>query len=109
MGSCNTRGDTMHLEQKQIRRVRHTQIREEAGFLTFSGILLMLVVAAILFTAFKLLTPYIDNYRLQDTLESIARNATYNRMSESDIRKEVMAEVRELDIPNIDDSDVKIQ
>jgi selenide,water dikinase len=52
--------------------------------MSFSGLLLILVVAAILFTAFKLLPPYIDNYRLQDSIDTIARNATYAKMSEAD-------------------------
>ena len=80
----------------------------EAGFLTFSGILMLVVVAAILFAAFKLLPPYIDNYQLQDAMEGIARNATYTKMNESDIRKQVMAQVRDLDIP-VEDRDIKIQ
>ena len=71
----------------------------EAGFLTFSGILMFLVVGAILFLSFKLLPPYIDNYRMQDYLEGITRNATYNRMTEDDIRKDVMDQVRQLDMP----------
>ena len=82
--------------------------RAEAGFLNVTGILLILVVGAILFAAFKLLPPYIDNYRLQDYMESVARNATYNRMTESDIRSQIMNEVRELGIP-IDENDVRIQ
>lgn len=72
----------------------------QAGAVTLSGMLLLLVLAAIVFAAIKLLPPYIDNYRLQDTLDTIARNATYsNRLSEADIRNEVLAEARELGIP----------
>lgn len=68
--------------------------------MSFSGILLILVVAAILFTAFKLLPPYIDNYRLQDSLENIARGATYNnRMTTDEIRGQVMDEIRSLGVP----------
>ena len=81
--------------------------RSEAGFMSFSGLLLILVVAAILFTAFKLLPPYIDNYRLQDSLDTIARNATYAKMTEADIRREVMGEARQLGVP-IDERDVQV-
>ena len=66
------------------------------------------LVGAILFCAFKLLPPYIDNYQLEDSMNNIARNATYNRLTVDDIRKEVMTQVRTLDIP-IDPSDIKIQ
>ncbi|MBI3934418.1 MAG: DUF4845 domain-containing protein [Acidobacteria bacterium] len=73
--------------------------RTDAGFMSFSGILLILVVAAIVFAAFKLLPPYIDNYQLQDSMESITRTATYNRMTEADIRKQILNEARVLGVP----------
>jgi hypothetical protein len=68
-------------------------------FLTFSGILMFLVVGAIIFLAFKLLPPYINNYQMQDFLASMTRNATYNRTSEEDLRKQVMNQARQLNIP----------
>ena len=92
---------------------RHTRepwrVREQAGFMSFSGILLILVVAAILFAAFKLLPPYIDNYRLQDSLENISRAATYDaRITPEDIRKQVMAEIRDIGIP-VEENQVEVQ
>lgn len=72
--------------------------RVERGFLTFSGVLLLLVVAAILFVAYKLLPPYISNYQLQDSIENIARTATYNRWSEADIRNEILSQAQDLGI-----------
>jgi len=67
--------------------------------MSFSGIMLILVVAAILFAAFKLLPPYIDNYRLQDSLDSLARNATYTAsVTEANLHKQVMEEARLLGI-----------
>ena len=77
--------------------------------MSVSGILLILVVVAILFAAFKLLPPYIDNYRLQDTIETIARNATYNgAITASDIRNQVMAEARQIGI-SLQENQVKVQ
>ena len=67
--------------------------------MSFSGIMLILIVAAMLFSAFKLLPPYIDNYRLQDSLDSLARNATYNaNIREADLQKQVIEEARLLGI-----------
>jgi len=82
--------------------------RRQAGFMTFSGLLLLAVVAAILFSAFKLLPPYIDNYRLQDSLETVARTATYSKMSEDEIRKQVMGEARQLGVP-LDERNIRVQ
>jgi hypothetical protein len=65
-----------------------------------SGIMVILVVGAMLFAAMKLLPPYIDNYRLQDSIEDISRNSTYDgRMTAEEIRGQVIAEIRELGIP----------
>ena len=74
--------------------------RCERGFLTFSGLLLLLVVAAIIFAAYRLLPPYIDNYQLQDSMEDIARTATYaQKMTEEEIRDQVLGQARQLGIP----------
>ena len=74
--------------------------RSESGFLTFSGLLLLLVVAAIIFAAYKLLPPYIDNYQLQDSMENIARTATYaQKMTEQEITDQVLGEAKQLGIP----------
>jgi hypothetical protein len=83
--------------------------RGQSGAMNLSGVLLILVVAAMIFAAFRLLPPYISNYQLQDALENIARGATYNaRITAEDIRGEVMTEIRELGIP-ADESQVEVQ
>lgn len=82
--------------------------RSEAGGMGISGVLLLLVVAAIVFASFKILPPYIDNYRLQDTMETVARNATYNRRTEAAIRKLIWDEARQLEIP-IEENQIMVQ
>ena len=82
--------------------------RSQRGFITFSGLVLLLVVAAILFASYKLLPPYIDNYQLQDSMENIARTATYNRLTEAEIRSQVLSEAQELGIP-LDERQVVVQ
>jgi len=82
--------------------------RGERGFITFSGLVLLLVVAAILFVSYKLLPPYIDNYQLQDSIESLSRTATYNRLTEADIRNQVLDAAQELGIP-LDQQQVVVQ
>jgi len=82
--------------------------RGERGFITFSGLVLLLVVAAIIFVSYKLLPPYIDNYQLQDSIENLARTATYNRLTEADIRNQVLDAAQELGIP-LDQQQVVVQ
>ena len=99
-------GDLMCGPKVVDRRARE---RSEAGAITFSGVLLILVVAAILFAAFKLLPPYVDNYRLQDSLENIARTATYSSTAtDTDIRKQVREEARLIGVP-LDDKQIAVQ
>ena len=62
----------------------------QQGFLTFTGVLMLVVVAVVIFAAFKLLPPYISNYQLQDSINNIARTATYSTGTEEQIRKDVL-------------------
>ena len=71
------------------------QQNQQKGFLTFTGILMILVVAAFLFASFKLLPPYIRNYQLQDSINSVARSATYSSAGEDVIHKDVMVAAHE--------------
>jgi hypothetical protein len=64
--------------------------RRERGFISLSGIFALLVLAAIVFLALRLLPPYISNYQLQDAIQGIALNATYAQVSEEDIQKSVI-------------------
>ena len=71
---------------------------KQAGFLTFTGVIMILVVGAFFFTAFKLGPPYISNYQFQDSINNIARTATYSNVAEEVLRKEVMASARDVGV-----------
>jgi hypothetical protein len=83
---------------QQVHRSGRSVPPQEAGFLSVGGIFTALIVAAIIFAAYKLLPPYINNYQLQDSIETIARDATYSRTPESEIRQQVLSEARDLGI-----------
>jgi hypothetical protein len=51
---------------------------------------MLLVVGAMIFSAFKLLPPYIRNYQLQDSINNIARTSTYSKAGEETIRNDVI-------------------
>ena len=72
--------------------------QSERGFISFSAILGLVIVVATIFSAVRLLPPYIANYQFQDYIDNTARTATYNSVSEADLKKEVMARARELGI-----------
>ena len=70
--------------------------RSERGFLSFSALFGLALVAALIFLSLKLLPPYITNYQFQDGIDNLARTATYSPMTEADLRKEVMKQARDL-------------
>jgi hypothetical protein len=63
---------------------------KQQGFLTFTGVLMLIVISVVVFAAFKLMPPYISNYQLQDGINNIARTATYSTGTEEQIRKDVL-------------------
>ncbi len=67
----------------------------ERGFLSFSAIVLLLVLASGIFVAIKLLPPYINNYQLQDSINDLALRSTYSQISEEEIRKAVITGARD--------------
>ena len=65
--------------------------RSERGFVSFSGIFSLLVLAAIVFLAIKLVPPYFSNYQLQDTIQNLALSASYSPVTAEDIQKTVIS------------------
>ena len=65
---------------------------------SLSLLLALLFLAALIFLALRLLPPYSSNSQLQDAVENLANRATYSQMSESEIRREVIASAREFGI-----------
>jgi Domain of unknown function (DUF4845) len=62
-------------------------------------LLTVLVVGALIFAAIKIVPAYVNNYQLQDSMETEARFAGANRKAEADIRQDVWKKVEELGIP----------
>lgn len=71
----------------------------ERGGSKLKAILWLLVLVAGVFTAFKVIPAYINNYSLQDKMQTEARFATVNRRTEEDIRDVIFKEIQELGIP----------
>jgi len=82
--------------------------RCERGFLSFSAILGLVIMAAIIFAAIKLLPPYIAAYQFQDAIDNMARNATYSTITGPDLKRDVLKEARELGI-ELGDKQVVVQ
>jgi hypothetical protein len=78
-----------------VRRIRDTQ----RGGSKFSSIMMLLVLAAMAFAAFKIVPAYFANYQLQDSMTTEARFAMVNRKAPDDVRDDIWKKVQELGIP----------
>ena len=82
--------------------------RCERGFVSFSVILGLAILAAIAFASIRLLPPYIANYQFQDAIDNLARSATYSTITEADLRKDVLRQARDVGI-QLQDKQVVVQ
>ena len=71
----------------------------ERGGAKINLLLTVLIVGALIFSAVKVVPAYVNNYELQDSMETEARFAGANRKAEADIRQDVWKKVQELGIP----------
>jgi len=76
---------------------------------TLKALFSLAVLAAMIYLAIKLVPPYAHNYQFSEEITSIARLSSYVRdKSADDIKQEVLAKARELEIP-IGPDDVKVE
>ena len=66
--------------------------------------LLLVLLGSMIFAGVKILPIYVDNYQMQDAIESEARFAIGNRLNSKDIRDNVWKKVNEIGIPADQDS-----
>ncbi len=90
-------------EQGQFRR----RPVSERGEGKAKAIIVTLILAFLVYTAVKVVPPYVSEYELSDKIQETARFASVNRNSEEQIRKTVMSTIEELQIPATQD-DVKV-
>jgi hypothetical protein len=62
-------------------------------------ILSLLILAAMVYVAVKVIPPYVNNFELQDAMKTEARFAAVNRKSSEEVREDVYKKIKELGIP----------
>lgn len=90
----------------------HVQFRRRAaagerGEGKAKAIIVTLVLAFLVYTAVKVVPPYVSEYELSDKMQETARFASVNRNSEDQIRKTIMNTIEDLQIPATPE-DVKV-
>ena len=73
--------------------------KRERGAGRLKALFWLLVLAAAVFVAVKTIPVFVDDYTLQDKMQTEARFATVNRRSEDDIREVIFKEIQEQEIP----------
>jgi hypothetical protein len=81
---------------------------EERGAGHLKAIIITLILAAVIYVAFKVTPPLINEYQFQDGLQDIARFASVNRDSNDKIRDAILKEAKKDDVP-IQAEDLKIE
>lgn len=75
------------------------QRRFERGGGKLKAIIYTAILALGIYSAVKLVPPYMSNYQLSDKMQEMARYAVVNRYSEEQIRDNVFRAMQDLDIP----------
>jgi hypothetical protein len=63
------------------------------------AILYTVILVLVLYSAFKIVPVYVENYQLSDKMQETARFAVVNRYSEEQIRDTIFKEIQTLEIP----------
>ena len=71
----------------------------ERGEGKFKAVAFTVLLVFGIYSAFKLLPPYIAEYQLSDKMQEQARFAVVNRYSEAQMRDTVFKEAQDLDVP----------
>lgn len=83
-----------------MRESRETrQRRLERGEGRLKGILIVVIVVLAIYTAWKMVPPYVNDYQLSDMMQEQSRYAMVNRYTEDQIRDKIYKEIIDLDIP----------
>jgi hypothetical protein len=73
--------------------------RSERGEGKLKAVIYTVILVLGIYSAVKLVPPYMSNYQLSDKMQELARYAVVNRYSEEQIRDNVYKAMQDLDIP----------
>ena len=83
------------------------QRRFERGEGKLKGIVIVVIIVLAIYTAWKIVPPFVNDYQLSDMMQEQSRYAMVNRYTEDQIRDKVYKEIVDLDIP-VKREDIKI-
>jgi uncharacterized protein DUF4845 len=87
----------VHSNGIACRKMRYRRFERGEGKL--KGILTVLVIVLAIYSAFKIVPAYVNDYQLSDKMQEQARFAVVNRYTEDQIRDNIFKEIQDLEIP----------
>jgi len=90
-----------------MRARRKPRRRFERGEGRLKGILIVVVVVLVIYSAIKIVPAYVNDYQLSDKMQEQARFAVVNHYTEDQIRDNIFKVAQDLDIP-VKREDIKI-
>lgn len=88
----------MLLDQVHALRLSASR-RAEWGESKLKAIVFTVILVLLVYSAFKLVPIYVQNYQLSDKMQETARFAVVNRYNEEQIRDTIFKEIQSLEIP----------
>lgn len=73
--------------------------RFERGEGRLKGILIVAIIVLAIYTAWKMVPPFVDDYQLSDRMQEQSRYAMVNHYTEEQIRDNIYKVIVDLDIP----------
>lgn len=95
------------VEEKQ-RSPRNAGRASERGEGRLKAVLTTAFIAFAIYSAVKLVPPYVSEYQLADKMQETARFAVVNNYSENQIREQIFRTIQDLDIPVAKD-EIKVE
>ena len=71
----------------------------ESGKITLKAILSLAFIAAVIYSAFKIIPVYVNNYQLQDYIQTQTPFWLTQHATEDTVRKNILAKAQDLDLP----------
>jgi hypothetical protein len=84
--------------------IKHRGRNSQRGAGRLKAIAFTAVIILAIYTAYKLVPPYVSEYQLQDKMQELARFGIVNRYTDEQVRDNVFKVVQDLDIPAKKDS-----
>jgi ABC-type microcin C transport system permease subunit YejE len=89
--------EVIQVQNRGQNRVR--QRRFERGEGRMKAILTLVIILLVLYSAWKIVPAYVNDYQLSDKMQEQARFAVVNRYTEDQIRDNIYKVVQDLEIP----------